>query len=297
MYDIVVIGSINADLVFKADKRPNPGETLIGKDFKTVPGGKGANQAVAASRLGAKVAILGCLGKDQNGVFLEENLENNNVETKYIKKTDDAPSGVAGIVLAEGDNSIIVVPGANYKVDKEYIDKNKEVILNSKIVLLQLEIPVDVVKYVIEICSNSEVKTILNPAPIQKLDEDTLDKLDYLTPNEHEFKILYGSTNEEKILKEQKNKLIITKGRQGVVFSKGEEVINIPSLEVDVVDTTGAGDTFNGAFAQSIVKGKTVEESIKFANIAGAISVTKFGAQGGMPTLEEINKFIKKRKV
>jgi len=297
VYDIVVIGSINADLVFKADKRPNPGETLIGKDFKTVPGGKGANQAVAASRLGAKVAILGCLGKDQNGVFLEENLENNNVETKYIKKTDDAPSGVAGIVLAEGDNSIIVVPGANYKVDKEYIDKNKEVILNSKIVLLQLEIPVDVVKYVIEICSNSEVKTILNPAPIQKLDEDTLDKLDYLTPNEHEFKILYGSTNEEKILKEQKNKLIITKGRQGVVFSKGEEVINIPSLEVDVVDTTGAGDTFNGAFAQSIVKGKTVEESIKFANIAGAISVTKFGAQGGMPTLEEINKFIKKRKV
>jgi len=297
VYDIVVIGSINADLVFKADKRPNPGETLIGKDFKTVPGGKGANQAVAASRLGAKVAILGCLSKDQNGVFLEENLENNNVETKYIKKTDDAPSGVAGIVLAEGDNSIIVVPGANYKVDKEYIDKNKEVILNSKIVLLQLEIPVDVVKYVIEICSNSEVKTILNPAPIQKLDEDTLDKLDYLTPNEHEFKILYGSTNEEKILKEQKNKLIITKGRQGVVFSKGEEVINIPSLEVDVVDTTGAGDTFNGAFAQSIVKGKTVEESIKFANIAGAISVTKFGAQGGMPTLEEINKFIKKRKV
>ena len=270
MYDIVVIGSINADLVFKADKRPNPGETLIGKDFKTVPGGKGANQAVAASRLGAKVAILGCLGKDQNGVFLEENLENNNVETKYIKKTDDAPSGVAGIVLAEGDNSIIVVPGANYKVDKEYIDKNKETILNSKIVLLQLEIPVDVVKYVIEICSNSEVKTILNPAPIQKLDEDTLDKLDYLTPNEHEFEILYGSSNEEKALKEQKNKLIITKGSQGVVFNRGDKIINIPSLEVDVIDTTGAGDTFNGAFAQSIVKGKTVEE---------------------------INKFIKKRKV
>ena len=297
MYDIVVIGSINADLVFKADKRPNPGETLIGKDFKTVPGGKGANQAVAAARLGAKVAILGCLGKDQNGVFLEENLENNNVETKYIKKVDDVPSGVAGIVLAEGDNSIIVVPGANYKVDKEYIDKNKETILNSKIVLLQLEIPVDVVKYVIEICSNSEVKTILNPAPIQKLDEDTLDKLDYLTPNEHEFEILYGSSNEEKALKEQKNKLIITKGSQGVVFNRGDKIINIPSLEVDVIDTTGAGDTFNGAFAQSIVKGKTVEESIKFANIAGAISVTKFGAQGGMPTVEEINKFIKKRKV
>jgi len=297
VYDIVVIGSINADLVFKADKRPNSGETLIGKDFKTVPGGKGANQAVAAARLGAKVAILGCLGKDQNGVFLEENLENNNVETKYIKKVDDVPSGVAGIVLAEGDNSIIVVPGANYKVDKEYIDKNKETILNSKIVLLQLEIPVDVVKYVIEICSNSEVKTILNPAPIQKLDEDTLDKLDYLTPNEHEFEILYGSSNEEKALKEQKNKLIITKGSQGVVFNRGDKIINIPSLEVDVIDTTGAGDTFNGAFAQSIVKGKTVEESIKFANIAGAISVTKFGAQGGMPTVEEINKFIKKRKV
>ncbi len=297
MYDIVVIGSINADLVFKADKRPNPGETLLGNDFKTVPGGKGANQAIAAARLGSKVAMLGCLGKDQNGVFLEENLKINNVDTKYIKKVNDVPSGVAGIVLAEGDNSIIVVPGANYQVDKEYIDKNIDVILESKIVLLQLEIPIDVVEYVIDLCSKNNVKTILNPAPIQKLKRSILDKLDFVTPNEHEFEILYGSNNEEKILKEQKNKLIITKGSKGVVFSDGDEVINIPSLEVEVVDTTGAGDTFNGAFAQSIVKGKTVEESIKFANIAGAISVTKFGAQGGMPTLKEINEFIKKRKV
>ena len=297
MYDILVIGSINADLVFKADKRPNSGETLLGKDFKTVPGGKGANQAVAAARLGARVAILGCLGKDQNGSFLEQNLKVNKVETKHIKKVDDVPSGVAGIVLAEGDNSIIVVPGANYKVDKEYIDENIDVILNSKIVLLQLEIPLDVVKYVIELCSENEVKTILNPAPIQKIDKDTLDKLDYLIPNEHEFEILYGSHNEEKILKEQKNKLIITKGSRGVVFSNGDKIINIPSLEVDVVDSTGAGDTFNGAFAQSMLKGKSVEESIKFANIAGGISVTRFGAQGGMPTLEEINEFIKKKKV
>ncbi|MDW7667664.1 MAG: ribokinase [Bacillota bacterium] len=297
MYDIVVIGSINADLVFKADKRPNPGETLLGNDFKTVPGGKGANQAIAAARLGASVAMLGCLGNDQNGVFLEENLKINNVETKYIEKVNNVPSGVAGIVLAEGDNSIIVVPGANYEVDKEYIDKNKDVILGSKIVLLQLEIPIDVVEYVIDLCSKNKVKVILNPAPIQKLNRSTLDKLDFITPNEHEFEILYGSNKEEKILKEQKNKLIITKGSEGVVFSDGNQLIEIPSLEVEVVDTTGAGDTFNGAFAQSIVKGKTIEESIKFANIAGAISVTKFGAQGGMPTLEELNEFIKKRKV
>ncbi len=297
MYDIVVIGSINADLVFKADKRPNPGETLLGNDFKTVPGGKGANQAIAAARLGASVAMLGCLGNDQNGVFLEENLKINNVATKYIKKVNNVPSGVAGIVLAEGDNSIIVVPGANYEVDREYIDKNKDVILSSKIVLLQLEIPIDVVEYVIDLCSKNKVKVILNPAPIQTLNRSTLDKLDFITPNEHEFEILYGSNNEEKILKEQKNKLIITKGSEGVVFSDGNQLIEIPSLEVEVVDTTGAGDTFNGAFAQSIVKGKTIEESIKFANIAGAISVTKFGAQGGMPTLEELNEFIKKRKV
>jgi len=291
MYDIVVVGSINADLVFEADKRPNPGETLIGKDFKTVPGGKGANQAIAASRLGAKVAMMGCLGEDQNGIFLEENLKVNNVETKFIKKVKGVPSGVAGITLAEGDNSIIVVPGANYEVDKTYIDKNIEVIKSAKIVLLQLEIPIEVVEYVIDICSKNRVKTILNPAPIQTLKEDTLEKLDYLTPNEHEFDILYGSKREEEMLKKHKNKLIITKGSEGVSFSDGDKVINIPSNKVEVVDTTGAGDTFNGSFAYSLVKGMSIKESIEFANKAAAISVTKFGAQGGMPTLKEVDEF------
>jgi ribokinase len=291
MYDIVVVGSINADLVFEADKRPNPGETLIGKDFKTVPGGKGANQAIAASRLGAKVAMMGCLGEDQNGIFLEENLKVNKVETKFIKKVKGVPSGVAGITLAESDNSIIVVPGANYEVDKTYIDKNKEVIKSAKIVLLQLEIPIEVVEYVIDICSKNKVKTILNPAPIQKLKEDTLEKLDYLTPNEHEFEILYGSKREEEMLKKHKNKLIITKGSEGVSFSDGDKVINITSNKVKVVDTTGAGDTFNGAFAYSLVKGMNIKESIEFANKAAAISVTKFGAQGGMPTLKELDEF------
>jgi ribokinase len=291
MYDIVVVGSINADLVFEADKRPNPGETLIGKDFKTVPGGKGANQAIAASRLGAKVAMMGCLGEDQNGIFLEENLKVNKVETKFIKKVKGVPSGVAGITLAEGDNSIIVVPGANYEVDKTYIDKNIEVIKSAKIVLLQLEIPIEVVEYVIDICSKNKVKTILNPAPIQKLKEDTLEKLDYLTPNEHEFEILYGSKREEEMLKKHKNKLIITKGSEGVSFSDGDKVINITSNKVKVVDTTGAGDTFNGAFAYSLVKGMNIKESIEFANKAAAISVTKFGAQGGMPTLKELDEF------
>jgi ribokinase len=291
MYDIVVVGSINADLVFEADRRPNSGETLIGKDFKTVPGGKGANQAIAASRLGAKVAMMGCLGEDQNGIFLEENLKVNKVETKFIKKVKGIPSGVAGITLAEGDNSIIVVPGANYEVDKTYIDKNIEVIKSAKIVLLQLEIPIEVVEYVIDICSKNKVKTILNPAPIQKLKEDTLEKLDYLTPNEHEFEILYGSKREEEMLKKHKNKLIITKGSEGVSFSDGDKVINITSNKVKVVDTTGAGDTFNGAFAYSLVKGMNIKESIEFANKAAAISVTKFGAQGGMPTLKELDEF------
>jgi ribokinase len=291
MYDIVVVGSINADLVFEADKRPNPGETLIGKDFKTVPGGKGANQAIAASRLGAKVAMMGCLGEDQNGIFLEENLKVNKVETKFIKKVKGVPSGVAGITLAEGDNSIIVVPGANYEVDKTYIDKNIEVIKSAKIVLLQLEIPIEVVEYVIDICSKNRVKTILNPAPIQTLKEDTLEKLDYLTPNEHEFDILYGSKREEEMLKKHKNKLIITKGSEGVSFSDGDKVINVPSNKVEVVDTTGAGDTFNGSFAYSLVKGMSIKESIEFANKAAAISVTKFGAQGGMPTLKEVDEF------
>lgn len=288
MSDIVVVGSINADLVFTSKKRPKAGETVLGEDFKLIPGGKGANQAVAASRLGANVTMLGCVGKDENGKFLINNLSKNNVNTKYIETIDNVPSGVASIVLAEGDNSIIVVPGANHSITKDMIDNHKDMLLNSKVVVLQLEIPISVVKYVIDICYENNIITILNPAPAIKLDPSILDKATYITPNEHECPIIFNNDNVQSLLSKYPNKLLITEGSKGVKYNDSNSTRQIPTIKVDVVDTTGAGDTFNGAFATAVVNNYELEKAILFSNKAAALSVTKFGAQGGMPTLKDV---------
>lgn len=288
MFDILVIGSINADLVFTSSKRPNPGETIMGEDFKIIPGGKGANQAVAAARLGSKVGFIGCIGNDENGKMLIENFKRNNVETKYINVVEDNPSGVANIIIAEGDNSIIVVPGANYSITKDIIDKNTDIIKSSKVILLQQEIPIDVVEHIVDICHQNKVKTILNPAPASKIKSSIVEKVNYLTPNEHEAKLIFEDLDIDEMLKSYPEKLIITEGAKGVRYSNGNEIINIPTLKVKALDTTGAGDTFNGAFATGIARGQDLQEIIKFANKAAAVSVTKFGAQSGMPYLKEI---------
>lgn len=288
MFDILVIGSINADLVFTSSKRPNPGETIMGEDFKIIPGGKGANQAVAAARLGSKVGFIGCIGNDENGKMLIENFKRNNVETKYINVVEDNPSGVANIIIAEGDNSIIVVPGANYSITKDIIDKNTDIIKSSKVILLQQEIPIDVVEHIVDICHQNKVKTILNPAPASKIKSSIVEKVNYLTPNEHEAKLIFEDLDIDEMLKSYPEKLIITEGAKGVRYSNGNEIIKIPTLKVKALDTTGAGDTFNGAFATGIARGQDLQEIIKFANKAAAVSVTKFGAQSGMPYLKEI---------
>lgn len=288
MFDILVIGSINADLVFTSSKRPNPGETIMGEDFKIIPGGKGANQAVAAARLGSKVGFIGCIGNDENGKMLIENFKRNNVETKYINVVEDNPSGVANIIIAEGDNSIIVVPGANYSITKDIIDKNTDIIKSSKVILLQQEIPIDVVEHIVDICHQNKVKTILNPAPASKIKSSIVEKVNYLTPNEHEAKLIFEDLDIDEMLKSYPEKLIITEGSKGVRYSNGNEIIGVPTLKVKALDTTGAGDTFNGAFATGIARGQDLQEIIKFANKAAAISVTKFGAQSGMPYLKEI---------
>lgn len=288
MFDILVIGSINADLVFISDIRPKAGETVMGKDFKVLPGGKGANQAIAAARLGKKVGFIGCVGNDDNGKKLIENLRGNNVETQYIQIVDDVPTGVANIVVAEEDNSIIVIPGANYSISKDMIDKNMDILLNSKLILLQNEIPMEVIEHVIDLCFGKDVKVILNPAPAVKLKESIVNKIDYLTPNEHECKIAFGNPNTDELLTKYPNKLIVTVGDKGVLYHDGNKKVNIPAFKVDVVDTTGAGDAFNGAFAVAIVEGNSLYESLLFANKAAAISVTKIGAQEGMPYLEDL---------
>ncbi|XMB85979.1 ribokinase [Mycoplasmatota bacterium WC44] len=279
---IVVIGSINTDLITTCEHFPKVGETIIGSDFKTLPGGKGANQAVCAAKLGEKVSFIGCLGNDSNGGFSLENFALNNINTDGIEIIENIPSGVAQITVAENDNSIIVVPGANAELTKDVVDKNMSILEKAKIVLLQLEVPVETVEYVINICNDKGIKVILNPAPAQKLNDNIIEKVDYLTPNETELEIIFEK-DKESILKQYPNKVIMTAGGDGVFYHDGESLINIPSEKVNVVDTTGAGDTFNGALAVGIINGIELEQSIRNANKIASLAVQELGAQTAMP--------------
>lgn len=290
MSEIVVIGSINVDLVFLSKKRPKSGETLLGDEFLTIPGGKGANQAVAASKLGGKVTMIGCVGNDMYGKDMIDNLEKFGVISDNVELVD-SPTGVAGIMVDSEDNSIVVIPGANNKVDRKLIDKHIDTILNAKIVVFQLEIPMDTVEYALDICSRNGVKTILNPAPALKLSAEIIRKATYITPNEHEAHEIFGDYDFEDLLEKYPNKLIITQGEKGVAFSDGENIQHVPSIKVDVLDTTGAGDTFNGALATCLVQDKSIFESVEYANKIAAISITKHGAQGGMPTKEDVERW------
>jgi ribokinase len=291
MGKIVVVGSINADMVFTSSIRPKAGETVLGESFSIIPGGKGANQAVAASKLGAESFMVGCVGKDSNGEFSIDNFNKYNVNTDCVEVISDVPTGVANIVVAEEDNSIIVIPGSNYKITKAMIDKHKEVILSADIVLLQLEIPIEIVEYTAELCKKNNVKVLLNPAPAKRLSESLIENSTYITPNEHEIKIILGKKSEDEIealLKQYPNKIIVTMGSEGVKYFD-EEIKTIPAFKIDVVDTTGAGDTFCGSLATALVNGKMLPDAISFANKAAALSTTKLGAQSGMPTIEELN--------
>ncbi|WP_423798086.1 ribokinase [Neobacillus sp. SAB-20_R2A] len=288
MAKITVIGSSSMDLVVTAPKRPGKGETILGESFKTVPGGKGANQAVAAARLGAKVYMVGCIGDDAFGKAILENFKKNHVLTNYVEPVTDMESGTAHITLAEGDNSIIVVKGANDYVTPEFVEKALDVIRESDIVLIQQEIPEETVEYVSEKCHEFGVRLLLNPAPARPIRKEVIEKAAYITPNEHEASVLFGYKDLHEALLEYPNKVFITEGKNGVRFHNGKTEVLVPSYPVEAVDTTGAGDTFNAAFAVALAEGKGFEESIRFANRAASLSVTKFGAQGGMPTREEV---------
>ncbi|CAM3888726.1 ribokinase [Lederbergia lenta] len=288
MTKVTVIGSSSIDLVVTASKRPNKGETILGDSFKTVPGGKGANQAVAAARLNAEVYMVGCVGKDQFGEKIVNNFISNEVFTTYVEPVTHLETGTAHITLAEGDNSIIVVKGANDNITPDYIDKALDVILKSDIVLIQQEIPEETVEYVADLCFTNGVPLLLNPAPARPISKSVIEKAAYITPNEWEASVLFNNKDIHEALKEYPNKLLVTEGKNGVRYYDGENEVLVPAYPVDAVDTTGAGDTFNGAFAVAIAEGKNIQDSIRFANRAASLSVTKFGAQGGMPTREEV---------
>ncbi|PVE66168.1 ribokinase [Priestia megaterium] len=288
MAKVTVIGSSSMDLVVTSNIRPGAGETVLGESFKTVPGGKGANQAVAAARLGADVSMIGCVGEDHYGKAILENFKSNGVSVENVKPVTDSDSGTAHIILAEGDNSIVVVKGANDYITPDYVEKAKGKIKEADIVLIQQEIPEETVEYVAQLCQELKVPLLLNPAPARPLKAEVIEQVSYITPNEHEAELLFEGKEKEEVLKQYPNKLFITEGKQGVRYFNGEQEVVVPSYQVETIDTTGAGDTFNAALAVALAEGMGFEKGIQFANRAASLSVTKFGAQGGMPTRKEV---------
>ena len=297
MKKIGVVGSINMDMTVKAERIPLKGETLKGWDLKYVPGGKGANQAVAMAKLGAEVEMFGCVGDDAAGASLLKNLQDVGVETKCVKVVEGEPTGLAMITVGDNDNTIIVVAGTNDRVDIGYINEVKDSLLECEIVLLQHEIPQETVEYVIALCADNGVKVVLNPGPARPVKQELLEKVTYLTPNEHEAVILFGrDLSFEEMMKRYPEKLVITQGSRGVsTCLKSGEVILVPARKANVVDTTGAGDTLNGAFTVAVTEGRGISDALAFANTAAGLSTEKFGAQGGMPTYNEVMAVMEKQ--
>lgn len=287
---ITVIGSINMDLVVSVDRKPNRGETVKGESFDTLTGGKGANQAIALARLGATVNMVGMVGDDAFGYELKSNLEKENVQVEAVGVTEGISTGVAVITIAENDNSIAVVSGANEKVTPAYIREYEKIIKQSDIVLTQFEVPISTVEEAAMICEKHGIPIVLNPAPFEKLSDSLLDKVTYLTPNQHEYELIKGY--KRYFENDYQSKLIITKGEVGAVFFENEKPQIVSAFTVQPIDTTGAGDTFNSAFTYMMTKTNNIEEACRFSNAAAALSVLKKGAQLGMPTKEEVNSFL-----
>ena len=288
---ITVVGSINMDLVVGTERFPKQGETVLGNLHTTVPGGKGANQAVAASRLGGKVAMIGAVGTDPFGDELAANLENEGIDVSGVKRVE-GPSGIANILLSEGDNRIIVVPGANHGLTPEDIGNCEQVIGSSNLIVLQLEIPIPSVLRTLEIAHRNRVPVILNPAPADGFSDEFLQYEPILTPNESEAAMMFGE-NWERALEAHPNRLIVTLGQNGARYYDGERHVRVPGIRAEAVDTTGAGDTFNGALAVALAEEMPMEDAIRFANAAASLSVEQFGAQGGMPGRRETTERMK----
>lgn len=302
MKRICVIGSLNTDLVAVIDRFPKPGETITGREFGVYPGGKGANQAVAAGRLGANVRMIGKLGDDLYGRQYMENLRNNNVDTCGIGIESAASSGIALIeVESSGENRIIIISGANGMVDCGFIDSKLELILECDIILLQLEIPVETVIYAVKLLKNHGKTVILDPAPAAKLPDDIYPGIDYITPNETELEAHTGIKIENDadiraaaaiLLAKGVGTVIAKVGKRGAFIIGKNEFLYSPAFDVKVVDTTAAGDSFNAGFAFALAEGRNLAECATFANATASLSTTAKGAQGAMPDLARVNSLI-----
>lgn len=304
--EIVIVGSLNMDLVVRLPKIPRPGETLLGGVFNTYPGGKGANQAVAASRLGGHVTMIGSVGDDSFGKQMIETLSNENIDTSHILVKTDISTGVALIqVDDQAQNSIAVASGANFSLTTEYVEKALEGIGDIDFVVMPLEIPIDTIYAAARVANRRGAKVILNPAPAQVLQKDLLQLVDYLIPNEYEAAAIVGkqlTSNEDVIVAAEQlfsngiKNLLVTLGKNGsLLFTNADNHYSIiPAWKVQAVDTTAAGDCFIGAFAVGLGEGKSVYDAAVFASAAAALSVTRVGAQPSLPHRDEVQKFIKK---
>ncbi|TPG09745.1 ribokinase [Rhodanobacter glycinis] len=289
MTRIVVVGSINMDLVTQASRFVGPGETILGERFITVPGGKGANQAVAAARLGAEVALVGATGDDAFGRQLRQGLAAENIDLTRVAQLDDCASGTASITVAGGENQIIVVPAANARVTPAQVEQAQALIARADAVLVQMEIPLDAVEATLRLGHQFGVPVILNPAPAQKLPAAWLQLARYVTPNQHELAILLGADPDEDfrtLMQRAPCPVVLTRGAEGAWYREQGEPIHESGFQVNVVDSTGAGDTFNAALAVFLHEGLPI--AVRKACAAAALSVGKLGAQGGMPTLREV---------
>ena len=288
MARIVVVGSINMDLVTVTARFPGAGETLMGERFLTVPGGKGANQAVAAARLGARVSLVGALGRDAFGDQLHAGLQREGIDLTHVRRLDDTESGTASITVAGGENQIVVVPAANARVTAAQVIDAAAAFDGADAVLLQLEIPPEAVEAAIEVADRAGVPVILNPAPAQRLPAALLKRVRYLTPNQHELAGVLGETGDgdfRALMARAPCPVVLTRGSEGAWYRDGGEPVHQEGFKVDVVDTTGAGDTFNGAMAVFLDRG--IDEAVRLACAAAALSVSRLGAQSGMPSLRE----------
>jgi ribokinase len=291
---IVVVGSLNMDLVVRAPRHPLPGETLLGGDFRTFPGGKGANQAVAAARLGGFVEMVGRVGADDFGDALLRNLAANGVETRFVQRDVGAATGVALITVSDaGENTIVVASGANWRVSSADVSAAEPAFAGAQALLLQLETPLAAVERAVELARRHKVRVILNPAPAQPLERAFLNHVDFLIPNQSELALLTGVSDMAEGIGRLRSlgvdNVVATLGEKGAwIVGQGVNQ-RVPAHKVQVVDTTAAGDAFVGGFAVALSKGLPLLEAVRWGNAAGGVAVTRPGAQPSLPTRAELD--------
>ena len=294
---IVVVGSLNMDLVVKTPRHPKVGETILGSEFRTYPGGKGANQAVAAAKLGCPVKMIGRVGNDPFANELLEAISIETFDTEYIIRDPNEPTGVAFITVdQDGHNSIVVAPGANAHVSPEDVQAAENVFIGAAVLLVQLECPLLAVVRAIDLAKKHQLQVVLNPAPGQVLGSDLLGKVDYLLPNESELALISGEQEMSRAIDKMRElgvgALVITMGGEGVLVVDQTSELQVPALDVKVVDTTAAGDAFAGAFAVALTEGYELFDAARWGTIAGALAVTRAGAQPSLPSRAEFNRLL-----